>query len=204
MPKIKPKPFQLLAGHSALDLVNTLDDRFIDPGAIELMPVYKDLLRFMQQAGLLRPSELRQLACCPAATAASLVQQVHTLREALATVFYSTSEPMRASALQIVQRFAMQAGANRRLQIGEGRSTGGVAHWQWASTADFALPLWVLADIAQSLLTGKGSRRVRACGRESCRWLFLDASKNHSRRWCDMQLCGNRAKAQRYKAAHPG
>ena len=118
MPKRKPKPFQLLAGHSALDLVNTLDNRFIDSGAIELMPVYKDLLRFMQQSGLLRPSKLRQLARCPAAAAASLVQQVHTLREALATVFYSTSEPMRASALQIVQRFAMQAGkppaGNRR------------------------------------------------------------------------------------------
>jgi predicted RNA-binding Zn ribbon-like protein len=201
VPKAKSKPFQLLAGHPALDFVNTLDNRFVDSGTIELMADYGDLLRFMQQSRLLDTSKVRQLARCHAATAASLMQQVHALREALATVFYSSSEPLRASALQIIQPFAMQASVNRRLERAEGRSADGVAHWRWA-TADYGLPLWVLANIAQSLLTGKDSRRVRACGRESCKWLFLDASKNHSRRWCDMQVCGNRVKAQRYKAAH--
>jgi predicted RNA-binding Zn ribbon-like protein len=54
--------------------------------------------------------------------------------------------------------------------------------------------LWSAADI----LVGPDSVRVRACANEQCRWLFLDDSKNGSRRWCSMQACGNRAKAHRH------
>ncbi|HXY97447.1 MAG TPA: CGNR zinc finger domain-containing protein [Steroidobacteraceae bacterium] len=42
--------------------------------------------------------------------------------------------------------------------------------------------------------------RVRACDADSCRWLFLDTSRNHTRRWCDMKVCGNRMKARRFQA----
>jgi predicted RNA-binding Zn ribbon-like protein len=50
-------------------------------------------------------------------------------------------------------------------------------------------------------LLGSSQRgRVRECSEESCRWLFLDHSKNRSRRWCNMQICGNRAKARRFYA----
>ncbi len=41
---------------------------------------------------------------------------------------------------------------------------------------------------------------VRACGADTCRWLFLDTSKNHTRRWCNMKVCGNRMKARRFQA----
>jgi predicted RNA-binding Zn ribbon-like protein len=41
---------------------------------------------------------------------------------------------------------------------------------------------------------------VKDCGDPSCRWLFLDTSKNHTRRWCDMKTCGNRMKARRFQA----
>ena len=49
-------------------------------------------------------------------------------------------------------------------------------------------------------MTSEAANRVRACGNPECRWLFLDTSKNHTRRWCDMKLCGNRMKARRFKA----
>jgi predicted RNA-binding Zn ribbon-like protein len=39
---------------------------------------------------------------------------------------------------------------------------------------------------------------VRACFSKTCEWFFLDTSKNHHRRWCDMTRCGNRAKVQRF------
>jgi predicted RNA-binding Zn ribbon-like protein len=54
--------------------------------------------------------------------------------------------------------------------------------------------LWSAADI----LVGPDSARVRECANHRCLWLFLDDSKNGSRRWCSMQMCGNRAKAQRH------
>jgi predicted RNA-binding Zn ribbon-like protein len=41
-------------------------------------------------------------------------------------------------------------------------------------------------------------RRVRRCANEKCLWLFVDESKNGTRRWCDMTACGNRAKARRH------
>jgi predicted RNA-binding Zn ribbon-like protein len=40
------------------------------------------------------------------------------------------------------------------------------------------------------------------CRADDCGWLFVDASRNRSRRWCDMSECGNRAKAQRFRARH--
>jgi predicted RNA-binding Zn ribbon-like protein len=58
--------------------------------------------------------------------------------------------------------------------------------------------LWPLAQSAGALLTGDQRARVRECSGHDCRWLFLDLSRNHSRRWCDMNDCGNRAKARRH------
>ncbi len=57
-----------------------------------------------------------------------------------------------------------------------------------------AAVLWSAADI----LVGPDSARVRECANDRCLWLFLDDSKNGSRRWCSMQACGNRAKAHRH------
>lgn len=54
--------------------------------------------------------------------------------------------------------------------------------------------LWSIAD----LLAGHDSARLRACANPQCLWLFLDDSKNGTRRWCSMQACGNRAKAHRH------
>jgi hypothetical protein len=57
-----------------------------------------------------------------------------------------------------------------------------------------------LAQSAARLVTSDEINRVRACASKTCRWLFIDASKNHSRRWCDMKICGNRMKARRFSA----
>ena len=46
-------------------------------------------------------------------------------------------------------------------------------------------------------------QRLKACPAHDCEWAFYDASKNMSGTWCDMQVCGNRAKARSYRARHP-
>jgi predicted RNA-binding Zn ribbon-like protein len=56
--------------------------------------------------------------------------------------------------------------------------------------------------LAQALplhATGEWSR-LKTCARESCRWVFYDASRNRSGRWCSMQVCGNREKTAAYRA----
>jgi predicted RNA-binding Zn ribbon-like protein len=51
---------------------------------------------------------------------------------------------------------------------------------------------------AADLATSAELSRIRECGSDTCFWLFLDRSKNGTRRWCDMKVCGNRAKARRH------
>jgi predicted RNA-binding Zn ribbon-like protein len=58
--------------------------------------------------------------------------------------------------------------------------------------------LWPVVVSAAELLTSPDVERVRQCAREGCQWMFLDLSKNGSRRWCSMTLCGSRAKSRRF------
>jgi predicted RNA-binding Zn ribbon-like protein len=58
--------------------------------------------------------------------------------------------------------------------------------------------LWPIASSAADLLTSERLKKVRLCEAKTCTWLFLDESRNHSRRWCDMKVCGNREKARRH------
>jgi len=51
---------------------------------------------------------------------------------------------------------------------------------------------------AAGLLTSEKLDRVEECADDRCGWLFLDVSRNRSRRWCAMEDCGNRAKARRH------
>src|SRR5919112_4603831 len=60
-------------------------------------------------------------------------------------------------------------------------------------------PLWPIARSAAELLVSPWRERVRECPGEHCGWLFLDLTKNGSRRWCEMEVCGSRAKMQRYR-----
>ena len=77
--------------------------------------------------------------------------------------------------------------------------------WRWDKLdKELDGPVWPIVQEAADLLVSPQVHSVRECGNETCRWLFLDTSKNHSRRWCDMKTCGNRIKARRYYALHGG
>ncbi|PPK68291.1 CGNR zinc finger domain-containing protein [Actinokineospora auranticolor] len=58
------------------------------------------------------------------------------------------------------------------------------------------------ADLATVLITGEAAR-VKRCDARECGWLYWDSSRNTSRRWCSMRVCGNRAKARRHRALSP-
>ncbi len=66
----------------------------------------------------------------------------------------------------------------------------------WDGVSDALLP---------ALLELEGERtRLTHCGNETCRFLFLDRSRNHSRRWCEMAVCGNRVKLRRHRQRSVG
>lgn len=67
--------------------------------------------------------------------------------------------------------------------------------WSWQHCQELAVPLYPVAVSAAELVTSDRVAMLHRCGR--CRWLFLDLSRNHARRWCDMSTCGVAQKVER-------
>ncbi len=70
----------------------------------------------------------------------------------------------------------------------------------WAPGATGARLLSTVARDAIDLFTGPYADRVRECGADDCRLLFVDTSRPGRRRWCAMEHCGNREKARAHRA----
>jgi predicted RNA-binding Zn ribbon-like protein len=198
---MEPPAFELIAGHPALDFVNTLDWRFRQNEPEELLKSFDHLLRFMEQADLLTPKQARQLRrATGSSTGRQILQECLELREAIAQTLYARLDgdsPLPASLKTLEQDFKA-ARSHRQLRW---KKTG--LAWKWPEIeAEPEIPLWILSLSAAGLMLSEDARRVRACDNPECRWLFMDTSKNHTRRWCDMKICGNRMKARRFKAQH--
>jgi predicted RNA-binding Zn ribbon-like protein len=200
----RPSPvFQLCAGHAALDLVNSLDNRF-SAGPAERLTDYGVLLAFAVQAGLLDARRARQLARTAPAVAERVLRAVRELREALAGALYAHvgGRAMPAANLRVLERHFGRAERHRELRWRGSRGRGSLG-WDFGRFARRpGFPLWLLALSAADLMTSASLAHVSSCGADSCRWLFLDTSRNHTRRWCDMKVCGNRMKARRFQARH--
>jgi predicted RNA-binding Zn ribbon-like protein len=207
-----PATFQLIAAHPVLDFVNTLDHRFIDAGPTELLCGYTDLLRFTEQAGLLDAKRTGALAIRKNSAAAtrSLAAALE-LRESMAALLYgilTSARPPSVEVMKTLERKFLEADAHQEL-VWKSRHSGqgGISRmdWEWGRfERNPELPVWVLAHSAARLLTSSAMNRVHMCHSETCRWLFLDMSKNHTRRWCDMKICGNRMKARSFQARRGG
>ncbi|WP_109489052.1 CGNR zinc finger domain-containing protein [Occallatibacter savannae] len=196
----KDRAFDLSGGHPALDLVNTLDWRFRESGPEELLADYSDVLRFCEQSAVLTSMEARRLVrTVPESKGAKVLAQIRELREAAAELFYAAIEgtsPAQSSVRRLEEYFA-PARAKQTT-----RWTGEKLEWVLEQTSEAACPLWLLSLKTAELATSEQMSLARQCGSEECRWLFIDTSKNHTRRWCNMKICGNRMKARRYKAQH--
>jgi predicted RNA-binding Zn ribbon-like protein len=192
------KPFQLHAENPALELVNTLDMRFSGKTE-ELLPSYADLLRFTVQLGLLPAEQARKLGrTVRDQDARRVLTSVVELREALAAVLYAWIDGGKAPAGQVemLEKHFHAAARHRTL-----RADASHLEWSWSGAEQQAeIPLWKLAQAACDLLVSSDAELIKDCGDPTCRWLFLDISKNHTRRWCNMKTCGNRMKARRHQA----
>lgn len=202
----KAATFDLCGGHPALDFVNSLDYRFSSRDCHESLQTYDDLVGFTRQTQLLDLARVAQIGrtVAPAAGVRAL-RAARALREALAATFYALvggrSPP--AKDLQALEHYFHAADHHRELRWRQGVSARPALAWSWRlDEVDAELPLWALAHAARDLFLSPAMEQVRACEAETCRWLFLDASKSHTRRWCKMKICGNRVKAHRYQQRH--
>jgi len=194
----RPPLFELVAGPVSLDFINTLDDRFSNTPK-ELLKTYLDLARFAEDTGILEPAEVdrlfarSQMSPEPARQAIALGIE---LREAMFAVFEAIrrKRPVPPTALYTLNGFVQGAAQHSRLVLVNGRF-----EWRFdALPLNFESPLWPIARSAADLLASDQLPYVRACASNTCQWFFLDISKSHRRRWCDMTKCGNRAKFRRF------
>lgn len=199
----RPPKFELVAGALCLDFVNTLDDRFLEQPK-ELLQHYVDLGRFAEDTRILSTLQVDRLfarsTAAPEEAKRALAAAIR-LREAIYHVVWPIAQkkPVPRAALYELNQFVQEAGQHAQLvEAGKGFA------WKFDDMLnDFRAPLWPIAKSAAELLVSEDLENVRACASETCQWLFLDTSKNHRRRWCDMKLCGNRAKVQRfYQRSH--
>jgi predicted RNA-binding Zn ribbon-like protein len=193
----RTEPFQLFADHVALDFVNTLDERHAPKGPVELLSSYERLLVFCEQAGLLNSLEARRLKrSAGESNTPAVLARAKELREALFGIFTAASQgaPPPEAALDTLNDMLVETHHARVIAWEPPRYV-----WQ-CEGADLepTTPLGRIAEAAAALLTSADVGFIKECGSATCRWLFLDRTRNHSRRWCDMKTCGNRTKARRF------
>jgi predicted RNA-binding Zn ribbon-like protein len=207
--RVSPYLPSFIGGAVCLDFVNTVDPRHADERD-DWLRNYQQLVRWGGQAHLLTPEECSELEL-RSLEEPSLADAVHQraleLREALYRLFATqpSAETMarRSGDPTRLTDEARRAWAMMTLAPAEDGWS-----WQWDTTAELDRILWPVARSASELLPSSKLSRIRECeGPSGCGWLFLDTSKNGRRRWCDMRVCGNRAKARRHRQrnlANPG
>lgn len=201
----KPFQFDLSGGNLALDFANTVSRRHIPERRREHLESYANLLSFSEQSTMMASKELNGLRTYAAKhgnDAQRGLRKAIVLREALYRAFATIAQQdaARADDLKVIAGYALDALRHRRLT-----RINGAYSWQWESGGKTPLDriLWPIAQSAADLLTSAELQMVRFCEAPDCEWLFLDRSRNRSRRWCDMASCGNRQKARRhYQRTH--
>jgi predicted RNA-binding Zn ribbon-like protein len=185
---------RIVGGNPALDFANTVSARRGRFGP-DRLATWSDLRDWSLRVGVLDPAEAASLAPDGAEAAAALAR-AKRLREAIYRVFSAVAAGATPPAddLGLLGRMAGRAQAARRL---EARPGGGA--WAWGPPDHDAPALRVAHDAAELLVTApKG--RIRECFGPNCGWLFLDTSRNGSRRWCSEAECGTATRVARHRA----
>lgn len=184
-----------------LDFTHTLQDRN-NANRNELLHSYSDLLAWGLYKRILQEDEAQRLiriAEQHPQIALKIFHDATNLREAMYRVFYTIAEDEMPQQDDMALLNTALARAMSHACIAVEEQDG--FRWDWSANSDaerLERINWLLVRSAADLLTSDKLHDVRACAAEDCRWLFLDISKNHSRRWCDMETCGNQAKARRH------
>ena len=185
----------LLGGRVCLDFCNTIDARDSSE-PVEWLHSYVDLVRWSLHAGTLVSGDsepLLRLAEARPEKASHVLDEAIRLRETMYRIFRAVVDGHNIAAEELQEFNRFHRDALVHLILIRGNDGFG---WQWANTRQLEYVLWPVARSASELMTASELDRVRQC--PGCGWLFLDQSRNRSRTWCDMQFCGNRAKARRY------
>jgi predicted RNA-binding Zn ribbon-like protein len=199
MSPVRPKsPFEFTGGNPCLDFADTVDNRTSDRPR-ELLTDYGRLLQWGEEAGVITAKtaeRLCHLASEAPGNARTMLRTSIRLRDTIYDIFLAVAQRrvIPSTALAILNKAVRQTAQQAELVHANRRFT-----WEWIEPeSNLDSMLWPVSRAAAELLIGEEIGYVRQCASETCSWLFLDKTKNHRRRWCDMKSCGNRDKARRY------
>lgn len=188
-----------LEGTLALDFANTADNH-ASAQPIEKLSSYFDLISWAQAANLLTENEAQTLMekVSKQSKVVSLVlHRAIELREAIYRIFSAVANESEPENLDLLYINEAHIEALKKAQI---VPTSKGFEWNWDSNkGSFDQILWPIAHSAIELLFSEDLNRVGQCADDrGCGWLFYDTSRNHNRRWCSMNDCGNRAKSRNF------
>jgi predicted RNA-binding Zn ribbon-like protein len=185
---------RIVGGDVAFDFVNT-EDAY---PPVECLRGYGDLVAWSVLVGLFSAEEGERLvgeADLRPEDAEAVYRDALRLRGALYGVFRILAEggDVPERGLETLRGYEREALSRGKLVQGDRGFS-----WEWKDGRDLAGMLWPVAHAATQLLTSGDLDRLKLCA--GCYWVFLDASRNRSRRWCTMEVCGTDAKMRRYVA----
>jgi len=188
-----------IGGRLCLDFANTADWH-ARPDPEERLKTYSDLVSWSLDAGILSAADADKLARDAKkqkTQAEKVLARAVGLREALFRVFAALASGTQAPRKDLGVLNRQLSNTMHRARLVQ-RNSG----FKWDVTGNRGDLDWMLDVVVHSaaeLLTSEDLDRIKMCADDSgCGWLFLDTSRNKSRRWCDMRECGNRAKAKRF------
>jgi predicted RNA-binding Zn ribbon-like protein len=194
-----------VGGDPALDFVNTVGGRrpkgpaFATAIRDDRLVAYRELVSWARHVGLASAARAQALdleAQARPREAARVLARARRLREALARVLralMAATAPPPGDLRAVGAWLAAARGRERLLASARG------LRWEPAQAGGLESVLGPLAGAASALLTSADLSRLRECAGDGCGWLFLDTSRNRSRRWCTMQDCGNVSKVRRFR-----
>jgi predicted RNA-binding Zn ribbon-like protein len=190
---------ELVSGHLTLDFTNTVSTR-LKSHQVDYLTGYSELVEWSRHAGILSVDQARRLKRSAAQRSAEAVAVLHRaieVREVLFRIFSALAQRKAPRDSDLRGLNAALRDTMGRLQV---RRVKEQFQWGWTSDADsLDAMLWPVVREGAELLTRPERSKVRQCSNDPlCQWLFLDKSKNESRRWCSMDLCGSRDKVKRY------
>ena len=189
------RAMRLVGGNVALDFVNTRSGPPLREPDTDSLHGYSDLVAWGRYAGLLSHTEserLARIARVNPGEARKTFDQAIDARATIDATFRALSRGKRPSAALLAQLASLEAEA---LQHGDLVEDGTGFEWRWRAD-DLGRPLWPAVHASIELLTTGRLDRLKGCG--GCRFLFVDETRNGSRRWCSMEDCGTAEKMRNY------
>jgi predicted RNA-binding Zn ribbon-like protein len=192
--------FDLSGGRLCLDFANTVGGNRVTE-RVEWLNSYPDLVSWGRQTGIVSPQRARRLIEQSAShpkKAALVLERALELREAIYRIWGAEirrEHPAEEDLALLNSTLAEALNHQRILRQGDRFIL------TWADEDALESVLWPVVKSAADLLTCDEGQRVNLCeafATTQCCWLFIDETKNRSRRWCSMADCGNRAKARRH------